>query len=273
MNTTTRRAEDLPNRIDSWNDLATLVEHFSYFSAHDWLFRGVTDAAHELVPKVGRPQTRAIKEDLATKTKNRVPYRAADEVAVFQMFKQQARSHLSPSPTTDLEWLAVAQHFGLPTRLLDWTESLLVAAWFAVEKAGAKSPKADSAIWVTRGVSPIEAVDTANPFEGGAPKIYRPAYVSPRIAAQASVLMLCPNPTQAVSPEFARKIVIARNVEFLLKKRLNACGVNKRALFPDLSGLAEHLSWLHKQDYLAGYRERDASSVGATPDDSPEEAM
>jgi hypothetical protein len=272
MNTTSRRAENLPDRISSWTDLSTLVEHFSYFSAHDWLYRGVTDATYDLVPKIGRPDTRAIKEDLATKTKARVPYRADDEVAVFQMFKQQARSHLSPSPVSNLEWLAVAQHFGLPTRLLDWTESLLVAAWFAVEKAGAKSKKADAAIWVTRGVSPIEAVDTADPFEDGVPKIYRPAYVSPRIAAQASVLMLCPQPTQAVKPQFVHKIVIARDVEFLLKKRLNACGINKRSLFPDLAGLAEHLSWLHKQDYLAGYRERDPSCVGATPDDSPEEA-
>ena len=271
MYATARRAEVFPDQIAGWNDLASLVEHFSYFSAHDWLFRGVTDATHELVPKIGRLKTRAVKEDPVTRIKARVPYRREDELAVFQMFKQQARSHILPAPSTDLEWLAVAQHFGLPTRLLDWTESLFVAAWFAVEKAGAKPSKADSAIWVTRAVSPIEAADAENPFEGERARVYRPAYVSPRIAAQASVLVLSASPTEPFTPAFARRVVIARDVEFLLKKRLNACGVNKRALVPDMSGLADHLSWLHRQDYLAGYRERDASSVGATPDDSPEE--
>jgi hypothetical protein len=203
--------------------------------------------------------------------KSRVPYRLDDERAVFQMFKQQARSYLASPPATDLEWLAVAQHFGLPTRLLDWTESFLVATWFAVEKAGAKPNKADAAVWVTRGLKPVDAHSENDPFAIPDAAIYRPAHVSPRIAAQASVLMICPQPTEKVSPAFARRITISREVEFLLKKRLNACGVNKRLLFPDLVGLADHLAWLHKQDYLAGYRERDSSSIGPTPDDSPEE--
>ena len=268
-----RQAEEFPDLIRSWRDLTDLVEHFSYFSAHDWLFRGITDAEHALVPKVGRPDTRALKKNPSTKAMNQVPYRLADERAVFQMFKQQARSHLSSSPATDLEWLAVAQHFGLPTRLLDWTESLLVATWFAVEKSGAKPNNTNAAVWVTRGVKSVDPKTDTDPFAVQEPRIYRPAHVSPRIAAQASVLMICPTPETAATPSFARRITISREIEFLLKKRLNACGVNKRLLFPDLSGLADHLAWLHRQDYLAGYRERNDLMIESTPDDSPEELV
>lgn len=260
-------AENFQLRVESWNDLSGLVEHFSYFSAHDWLFRGITDAQHSLVAKVGRETTRAMKRVPNSSRLERVPYRLADEIAVFSMFRSQALSHVQRSPTTLLEWLALAQHFGMPTRLLDWTESFLVAAWFAVEKAGAKENKADAAIWVTRSVPAINAEDSSDPLKIRTPCIYRPAHVSPRILAQASVLMICPKPKHEVRLPFARKITIARGAEFTIKKRLNTCGVNKRFLFPDLQGLAEHLGWLHKHHYLAGYTAGKKARIRATPDE------
>ena len=56
-------------------------------------------------------------------------------------------------------------------------------------------------------------------------------------------------------------------MDFTIKKRLNACGVNKRLLFPDLQGPAEHLAWLHKHDYLAGYATDKSESIRPTPDE------
>ncbi len=217
-------------RIDSWADLTKLIEHFSSFSAHDWLFRGVTEEGHGLVAKIGRPSTRAKKGG------KRLPYKLADEKALISMFKSQALSHVEQQTNTPLEWLALAQHFGMPTRLLDWTESLLVAAWFAVEKAGAKASQTNAAIWVARGVPTIDADQTLDPLKIKSACIYRPAHVSPRIAAQASVLMICPDPTTAVALLFARKIPITRTAEFTIKKRLNACGVNRRLNWPPENG-------------------------------------
>lgn len=248
-----------PLVVRNWSDLSSLIEHFSRFSAHDWLFRGVTDETHGLTAKIGREKTRALKES------KRIPYRAADEAALFKMFKAQALSHTQRAPVTQLEWLALAQHFGVPTRLLDWTESLLVAAWFAVEKSGVKQDKRNSAIWVTRGVRHISEDSKQDPLKITDPCVYRPAHVSTRIAAQASVLMVCPGPTKEAKLKFVRKIVVERSAEFTIKKRLNACGVNRRLLFPDLQGLAEHLAWLHKHDYLAGYREH-GDDIPGTPD-------
>jgi hypothetical protein len=241
-----------PLQVKSWGDLAALVNHFSYFNGHDWLFRGVTDASHSLVPNVGREKTRGLKAEPGTGGRVRVPYRLEDERAVLRMFKQQARPHLQSPPDNDMEWLAVARHFGLPTRLLDWTDGLLVAAWFAVEKAGAK--KADAALWITRAVASVDPSNYADPLGIATPAIYRPPHISPRISAQGSVLMVCPTPATEVPLPFVRKIVIERKIEFQLKKRLSACGINRRSLFPDLAGLAGHISWLYKNDWLAGYR-------------------
>jgi hypothetical protein len=247
-------SDDFRDTVSSWSELAELVEHFSFFNGHDWLFRGVSDTAHGLIPKIGRKETRALKKDPNSGQRVRVPYRAEDERAVLTMFKQQAWPYMPTTPDGELQWLAIAQHHGLPTRLLDWTDGLLIAAWFAVEKGGAK--ESDSAIWVTKGVPQMPVDYQGEALTLAEPKSYRPTHINARITAQGSVFVICPNPTSELVLPFAKKITIRREAEFTLKKRLNACGINRRHLFPDLAGLSDHLSWAYKNDWLTGYRPR-----------------
>lgn len=146
--------------------------------------------------------------------------------------------------------MVIAQHFGLPTRLLDWTDSLLVAAWFAAENGGAK--KVESAIWVTKGVPVLETDYPGNVLNLAEPYSDRPPHINPRIAAQGSIFMICPKPTEELALPFVEKIVIDHSAEFTVKKRLYACRINRRHLFPDLGGLSDHLA-IYKNDWLAGY--------------------
>jgi len=63
---------------------------------------------------------------------------------------QSLNPEATPRGASDFERLVLMQHYSAPTRLLDWTENLLVALYFAVRNAD-KDGKADSALWVLNG--------------------------------------------------------------------------------------------------------------------------
>lgn len=102
-----------------------------------WLYRGHGDAAWGLQSTLER-------------NKGLLTASAAEDV-VLRRFKRNAHSYLQPHhvPNDTLEWLALMQHHGAPTRLLDWTASPYVAAFFAFEEVVAAA--GTCAIWAVDG--------------------------------------------------------------------------------------------------------------------------
>lgn len=222
--------------VDSFEELASLVQPFR--KDGDWIFRGVRQSNYELIPKIGRPESRK-----AIGSGANLGYDRTAEDTMIRHFVRSAAPYVMHVPATCLEWLALAQHHGMFTRMLDWSESLLVAAYFAVEDARKRS--LPPMIYAIKDV-PLAPAEKHNNLDALDDVImYYPPHISPRIPAQTGLFTVHKNPNQPFKPMNVVRITIGRS-PLTLKLNLNACGVHKGSLFPDIDGLAEYQSWLYK---------------------------
>jgi len=215
-------------RVSSWSDFSEWIEKRNTVN---YLFRGLTSTKHKLIPKVGRPQSH----------EKRRGYTRDAEYWLFMEFKRLASAYIDRVPRSDWEWMVLAQHHGLPTRLLDWTFSPLAAAYFAVEKEGEKGDAIVYALETIFAISPVE--DEPGPFEGDRVVRFDPPVISRRVIAQNSAFTIHPHPDKEFKPRDLEKLVIDKEWCFELKATLNNLGINRASLFPDIDGVAANLVW------------------------------
>jgi hypothetical protein len=225
--------------VESWDRFASLIGEVAADPSTNKLYRGVRDCSHVLVPKLGRPDARRDWQDGSC-----LPHSVDLERAALEVFKRRALPHLERTPVNDLEWLAIAQHHGTPTRLLDWTESPLVAAFFAMEAAGADG---QPAIYLLERPPTVTSQDERDPFSVSGVKSYDPPHIASRIAAQRGVFTIQHDPSSAAGLEGLEQWVFPRGTEcYRIKRIIERIGFNRASIFPDLPGLAEHVGWMYK---------------------------
>jgi len=196
------------------------------------------------------------------------------EISLVNEFRQNANFLLDKhTPQNDFDWLILMQHYGVPTRLLDWSESPLVSLYFAVISESRGSRQKDGALWVlepgklnkntnsmddpyipafeedeymadfqtikydsgtSAGLMPIAAIATRN---------------NPRIQAQLGTFTISRSkiPIEEVGDRsHVIKYTIPKESKAEIAEELKLLGLGKFQIFPELSSIGEKIKESYK---------------------------
>lgn len=262
----------------TWQELK---EWFLALSMGGWVFRGQRDAAWDISSSLERSIPASLRNSKEDKIKDLIgDFLEAAEGPVFSRFIERLDQYVGAEEGTEtiLGKLALMQHHGVPTRLIDFTRSPYVATFFAVEDA--LDPESHCAVWVISvhwcQAKSVEAVrkkkklsekdfpDNADfaideildetVFKSNLPLVapLQPLKLNARIASQQG-LFLCPGEMNMTFMENLRalgkddlpgilyKIVFPSAWRSMILFDLNSMNIGPHTLFPGLDGFAKSI--------------------------------
>lgn len=251
-------------RAESWTDLMKILaedaKHFEGISRHrnEKAYRGMADADWPITTSLQR----------------------INKTSFMQVEKHLLRNFRKYAPQNSVlfntfwNWLALAQHHGLPTRVLDWTYSPLIALHFALEDYTMFDNGKDAVIWsvdlealkhtlpeeqniretfmreeaFTFNIEALEKLwssfeDLTSDSEDDFMIFFEPPSFNDRLINQYALLSTTRNPATIVSDwlqkheEVFRRIIIPNRLKWEFRDRLDQINITERIIYPGLDGL------------------------------------
>lgn len=232
-------------------------------------YRGCGDAIHKLLPSLYRHKAVTKIQDLARL-----------EIQLMNRFRQRSIPLTARSLDDDWDALFFMQHYGVPTRLLDWTENPFIGFYFAVMYARFEAdvknrPKFtnDACVWILDPIAWNRHALSHQNYDGSilapgdeALKGYKPtpsfagmnnypvalygAHNSPRIVAQRGVFTIFGQNTTPMESVYKVdkfpsncliKVILKRSILPKMRASILNHGITESVVFPDLEGLAKEI--------------------------------
>lgn len=270
-------------RINSWNELHEQLYEHSWKEPlaryrPSFAYRGHNDVCHSLRTTLAR-----LGNDHREK-----------ETHLLRNFRKYALHDVAPADASVWTWLALAQHHGLPTRLLDWTHSPYVALHFATddvdqfgadavvwcvdyEKTNQQLPRRLKVLLRREGSSLFtaemlqQAAGSLEEFDRRARRefvlFWEPPSLDDRIVNQYALFSLISRPQMRLDhwlarhPDCLRRIIIPSRLKWEVRDKLDQANINERVLFPGLDGLSRWLKRYYSDRGAPGVRERNRPGI------------
>ncbi|MED4403720.1 FRG domain-containing protein [Metabacillus fastidiosus] len=258
------KLEDGSLKAENWLDLQQELFSFQPHEIHGryrstFAYRGVDSSKFELETSLMRIKNTEMEPHL------------------LRNFNKYARSTIKDNQN-NWELLAVAQHYGLPTRLLDWSFSPYVALHFATSDISRF--KEDGAVWcldivkvheklpsafkdaLEKEKSYVFTVDMLNDVTDDLNKFdsskgdeddfiicLEPPSIDERIVNQYAMFSLMTNSNRKLNdwlvsyPEYYKKIIIPSSLKLEIRDKLDQANINERMIYPGLQGIS---AWLKR---------------------------
>ena len=247
--------------VSSWNELQEILYQDSYNAnlkrfRSSYMYRGMDDSSYDLSTSLNRLGESHLERHL------------------LRNFRKY--SNINDPNRSLWNWMALAQHHGLPTRLLDWTYSPLVALHFATSNF--RKFDRDGILWAVNYVDSIECLPeklkriirkegshifTEEMLDRGVKSLealselksedfavfLEPSAIDQRIVNQYAVFSMLSNPNASMEHWLPGKniryfkIIIPAELKWEIRDKLDQANISERILFPGLDGLA---TWLKR---------------------------
>lgn len=248
----------------TFSEVLECVEEFQQARDTSW-YRGIGSTAHSLTPTIFRhPKKKGIDELHAL------------EKELSATFEQRSPPFVNQAFKSEWEEMFFMQHYGIPTRLLDWTESPFIALYFALtscERTASGKPKNDAVLWMLDPVKWNRCALSDISFKGGIldaskeqVKSYSPhagleerknlpvmiygTHNSPRIVAQRGMFALFGKSVASMEDSYEEhdfehgslhKLIIDKKVRDEIASSLFRKGISDSTIYPDIHGLSLEL--------------------------------